>query len=160
MFGRMPPPKNRETSPVRVKRCQSLSLTVLADAKITSEVNSKQEKKDANGGHPCHTQRSVWQTSRRRKDAETTDYKQTELTPKAWPQRSEGEMSRESACGTGMLISDGASEKRWSRCCCCCCCSPCAQEGALNVEEEEEERKREREGRMGRWIQQRGEKAA
>lgn len=45
------------------------------------------------------------------------------------------------ACGTGMLISDSASEKR-----CCrrhCCCSPCAQEGALNVEEE---RKRGKEG--------------
>ncbi|KAF7651282.1 hypothetical protein LDENG_00113260 [Lucifuga dentata] len=41
----------------------------------------------------------------------------------------------ESACGTGMLVSDGASEKR----CCCCCWSPCAQEGAENVEEETSE---------------------
>lgn len=65
-------------------------------------------------------------------------------------------MSRDSAltaCGTGMLISAGASEKRGNR----CCCSPCAQEGALNVEEE---RKRGREERGRRATQQPGGEAA
>lgn len=44
------------------------------------------------------------------------------------------------ACGTGMLVSDGASEEHRTR-----CCSPCAQEGAQNVEEEKRRRKGERE---------------
>lgn len=44
-----------------------------------------------------------------------------------------------------MLISDGASERRWSR----CWRSPCAQKGALTVEEERKRVREEEDGGGG-----------
>lgn len=57
-----------------------------------------------------------------------------------------------------MLISDGASERRWSR----CWRSPCAQKGALTVEEERKRaREEDEEGEgVGVGVQERGGEAA